>query len=83
MREDGDGYRNLDAPGVEEAARWLLTGLPIQTRGGDRGVRQPVQRDVVEDVVTRQTLGNAVEHAHDQIVAARVVIEHPGREANG
>ena len=44
--------------------------LPVQARRGDRRVRQPVERDVVEDVVSRQALGPPVEHARDQLVAA-------------
>src|SRR6266849_5704687 len=71
VREDGDGNWNLDAPDVEETARWLLTGLPIQTGGGDRGVGQPVKRDVVEDVVARHSFRYSVEDAHDEIVALR------------
>jgi hypothetical protein len=35
--------------------------LPINTRRRDRRVRQPVQRDVVEDVVSRKSLRLTVE----------------------
>src|SRR6202042_434118 len=48
--EDADGIRNGDVLGVEE----VRLVLPIETSRGNPGVRQPVQRDVVEDVVTRQ-----------------------------
>src|SRR5262245_6980823 len=49
-RKDGHRHRDLDALDVEEAA--LV--LPIKTGRGDRGVRQPVERDVVADIVARQ-----------------------------
>ena len=49
-RKDGYSHRNLDAFGVEKAA--LV--FPIETRRRDARVRQPVQSDVVEDLVTCQ-----------------------------
>ena len=57
--------------------------LPVETSRGDRRVRQPVERDVVEDVVAREALGLPVEDAGDQLVAARVVVEDPGGQADG
>src|SRR5215472_7558143 len=47
--EDARGHRDGHALGVEEAT--LI--FPVQTRRGDPGVRQPVERDVVEDLLTR------------------------------
>ncbi len=41
-----------------------------------------VMRDVVEDVVAREALGLSVEDARDELVAARVVIEEIGRQAD-
>src|SRR5207237_9094872 len=77
------GYWKLNAPGVEEAALApQLPCAPIETRRGDRGVRQPVEGDVVEDVVARQALTAAIEDAHDELLAARVVVAHPDREAD-
>src|SRR4051794_13242205 len=38
VREDADGNRDLDAPGVEEAAGWILRAVPIEARRRDRGV---------------------------------------------
>src|SRR5947209_19091254 len=52
--------------------------LPIKTSGRDRRVRQPVERGVVEDVVSREPLGLTVEHTRDERVTARVVVDHPG-----
>src|SRR5215831_7344345 len=54
--EGAHGDRNLDAPGVEEASRGMVRVVPVEARRGDRGVGQPVERDVVEDVVPRQAL---------------------------
>src|SRR5215471_12458543 len=46
--KDAYGNRNGDVLGVEEAR--LV--LPVETSRGDPGVRQPVERDVVKDVVS-------------------------------
>src|SRR5215208_4441140 len=55
--------------------------LPVQARRRNAGVGQPVERDVGEDVVARQTLRCAIENARDQLVAPDVVIDDPGRQA--
>src|SRR5918994_477084 len=49
-RKDAHSHRNGDALGVEKAT--LV--FPVETRRRDPRVRQPIQRDVVEDLVTRQ-----------------------------
>ena len=56
--------------------------FPIQTRRRDRRVRQPVEGDVVEDVVSREPLTLAVEDARDQREASCVVVEHPTGHAD-
>src|SRR5215213_4841326 len=43
-------HRNGDALGVEKAT--LI--FPIETRRRDPRIRQPIKRDVVEDLITRQ-----------------------------
>jgi hypothetical protein len=48
--KDGHGHRNRDALGVEEAT--LV--FPIEARRRDPGVGQPIQRDVVQDLVAGQ-----------------------------
>src|SRR5215208_8189769 len=53
VRKDTDGNREGDALGGKEGQ----LAFPVQTRRRDRRVRQPVERDVVEDVVSRQALG--------------------------
>src|SRR5215471_5444944 len=67
----GDGDR--DALRGEE--RQLA--LPVETRRGDRRVREPVERDVVQDVVPGQALGLSGEDPGDELLAAQVVVEHP------
>ena len=56
--------------------------LPIEPGGGDRCVREPVESDVVEDIVARQALCLTGENPCDECITARVVIEHPSREAD-
>ena len=41
-----------------------------------------VERDIVENVISRETFGFSVEYACDEVVAARVMIEDPRREAD-
>ena len=72
VRKDRDGHRERDLGrflrGREQHA--LAAGLPVQPRGRGGAVRQPVQRDVVKEIVCgEQALGLAV-----------VVVIHPGRQ---
>ena len=55
--------------------------FPVEARRGDRRVRQPIERDVVEDIVPGQPLRLSVEDAGDHTVTADVVIQNPGRKA--
>src|SRR4051812_38605302 len=55
--------------------------LPVETSRGDLRVRQPIERDVVEDVVPCQALGLAVEDARDERLTRSVVVEHPRGQA--
>jgi hypothetical protein len=50
VREDADREGDRDGLGVEEVG--LV--LPVQAGRGNPGVRQPVERDVVEEVVPGQ-----------------------------
>src|SRR5918992_4286942 len=70
---DGDALRTEEGELV----------LPIQTPRRDPRVRQPVVGDVVEDVVSREALGLSVEDTCDQRQTSRVVVEHPGGQADG
>src|SRR5437660_4425911 len=82
VREGAHGDRDLDAPRIEEASARDLLGVPVEARRRDRGICQPVERDVVEDVGAREPLRPAGEDPRDQLLAARVVVEHPGRQAD-
>src|ERR1041384_4905247 len=55
FRKRAHGDRKLDAAHVEEAAtgRKSMPRVPVETRRRDRGIRQPIERDVVENVVAR------------------------------
>src|SRR5687767_13408555 len=79
-RKDADGSRNCDALDVEEAK----VVLPVETTRGNPGVRQPGERDVVEDLVSREVAdGLTWERPCDVLVAVRIVVEHPGGESDG
>jgi hypothetical protein len=82
--EDAHGNRDGDVLDGEVAALVLVQPLPVQPPGGDARVRQPEQRDVVEDVVAGQAfLGPIDKDARDQLQARRVVVEHERRQLDG
>src|ERR1700693_239910 len=80
VRKDAYGNRDGDAFGIEIPFPPIL---PIETGAGKRRVRQPGDRDVVEDVVAREALGLSVKDARDELIAARVVIQEIARQADG
>src|SRR4051812_21614854 len=82
VRKDAARNRNGrgDALDIEER---LTPVLPIETTARNPRVRQPGDRDVVEDVVARQALRLSLKYARDQLIAARVVVEEVRREADG
>src|SRR4051812_18944160 len=82
VRKDAYGDRNGHADALDSEERRPLV-LPIETRAGKRRVREPRDRDVVEDVVARQALGPSVKHARDKLVAACVVVKEISRQPNG
>src|SRR5688572_4194003 len=81
IRKDAHGNRDGDAFGIEIPE--FAPILPIETGARKRRVRQPGNRDVVEDVVARKALGLSVKDARDEFIAARVVIEEISRQADG
>src|SRR5262245_48933937 len=81
VREDAHGNRDGDAFGTEKTE--FAPILPIETGTRERRVRQPGDRDVVEDVVAGEAFGLSVEDACDQLVAALVVIKEISRQADG
>ena len=58
----------------------MMRVVAVELSRGDRGVRQPVECDVVQHVIPRQPLHVALEDAGDHRLAARVVVGHPGRQ---
>src|SRR5215212_2180880 len=83
--KDRHGDRNGDALGVEEAA--LV--LPIEARRGNGCVRQPIERDVVEHLVTRQFAHLARRpiqsrgNCRGRLAVGIVVVEQPGGQPDG
>src|SRR5918993_6064413 len=65
--------RNGDTLGREERE----LALPEETGRRNGRLGQPVERDVVEDVVTRQALRLPVEHPSDELLAGWIMVEHP------
>jgi hypothetical protein len=80
--EHADDDGQLHALHVEEAGLGRLGVVPVQASRRDRGVRQPVHRDVIDDVVLAESFVRSREDARDQLVAGVVVVEHPGGEAD-
>jgi hypothetical protein len=60
VREDAHGDRDGNALGVEIPFAKIF---PVKTGAGKRRVRQPGDRDVVEDIVAREALGLALKDA--------------------
>src|SRR5262245_24204727 len=84
VREDADGRRDGDALDTEKGELLLpVDTLPVETRRGNRRVREPGERDVVEDIVSCEAAGLSGKSASDQLVAARVVIEEIRGQADG
>src|ERR1700682_204004 len=79
VRKDADAHRDFDALHVEEPE--LV--LPVEASRRNRCIRQPVKGDVVENVVARKAAGVSGKGTRDELVTLRVVVEHPGREADG
>src|SRR6202011_3276020 len=81
VREDAHGNGDGDAFGTEIPE--FAPILPIETGARKRGVRQPGDGDVVEDVVAGEAFRLSVKYARDERVAARVVIQEISRQADG
>src|SRR5215470_5717393 len=82
VRKDADCDRDLDTPWVEEAARRMVCVVPVELSGGDGSVRQPIKRDVVENVVPCHPFSLAFEHARYYLLTACVVVDHPSGQSN-
>src|SRR5207249_6703971 len=71
IREGAHGHRKLHALRAKEAELVAQVVLPVETGRGNPGVRQPEQRDVVEDVVARRSEERRVGKAWRSPRAAR------------
>src|SRR5713226_2444614 len=76
--KDAHGNRDRDVLRGEKG-KLVFT---IQTSRRDRRIRQPVESDVVEDVVSRKALGLAVKDACHERLTGGVVVEYPGRQSD-
>ena len=83
--EDAHGHRNRDALSVPKAT--LV--FPIEPRRRDTRVRQPIERDVIENLIPRQFARGArgsVQSRGDRsgrLSASIIVVEKPGSQADG
>src|SRR6185436_12286114 len=73
-------HRNRDGHTLRSEKRELV--FPIQSSRRNCRARQPIERDVVEDVISRQALCLAVKDACDEFVTSNVVVYHPCCEAD-
>src|ERR1700736_3591723 len=78
--KDAHGGRGNDASDAEER---ITLVLPIETSLRERRIRPPGERDVIEDVVSREAFAPAGKNTRDHLVTARVVIKEISREAYG
>src|SRR4029077_16048050 len=78
--KDAHGGRDNHASDAEER---ITLVLPIETSPRERRIRQPGERDVVEDVVPGEAFAASGEDPCDHLVAARVVIEEVRGETHG
>src|SRR5207253_9417082 len=82
VRKDAHGNRDGGTDALDTEERRPLV-LPIETGTRKRCVRQPGDRDVVEDVVAREALRLSVKDARDELIAALVVVKEISRQADG
>ena len=78
--EDAHGNWDGDALGIEIP---LAPVFPVETGARNPRVRQPGDRDVVENVVARQALRLSVEDPRDELQAPRIVIEEYAAKPTG
>src|SRR5438128_9921144 len=76
VRKGAHGSRDRDTFRGEKGK----LAFPIETSRRYGRFRQPVERDIIEYVVTRQPLGLAIKHARDERATPVVVVEHPGSQ---
>src|SRR6202035_413732 len=77
--KNAHGGRHNDASDAEER---ITLVFPIETSPRERRIRQPGERDVVEDVVSCEAFAASGKDTRDHLVAARVVIKEISRQAD-
>jgi hypothetical protein len=78
-RKDAHGGRELNT--FRGCKRMPV--VPINTSGRDRPIsHQPIERDIFENVVAREAFRLTAEGACDECPTLRVVVNHPGGEAD-
>src|SRR5215468_4396794 len=82
VRENAHSNRNGGADALDSEERRSLV-LPVETSAGKRGIREPGDRDVVEDVVAHKAFRLSFKNALDEFIAARIVVKKIGRQADG
>src|ERR1700741_1351979 len=73
--------RNRDGDVLRREKHELV--FPIQTRRRHTRVGQPVERDVVEYVISRKSVCPTIEDAGDEMVTPNIVVDYPGGQSNG
>src|SRR6202023_347197 len=74
-------YGNRDGNAFDTEIREFA--FPVESGTGNRRVRQPGDRDVVEDIVPGEAGSFSGKEARDQRVAPRIVIQKIGGQADG
>src|SRR3984893_1353508 len=77
--KDAHGGRDNDASDAEER---ITLVFPIETSPRERRIRQPSERDVVQDVVSCEAFAASGKDTGDHLVAARVVIKKISRKTD-
>src|SRR5579863_1336374 len=77
--KDAHGGRYHDASDAEER---ITLVLPIETGPRERRIRQPVERDVVQNVVSCEPFAASGKDTRYHLVAACVVIEEISRKTD-
>src|SRR3984957_3490550 len=77
--ENAYGGRDNDALNAKER---ITLVFPIQTGPRERRIRQPGERDVVQNVISCEAFVFSGKDTRDHLVAARVVVEKIGRQSN-
>src|SRR5271170_5659186 len=71
-----DAYRHRNGDAFDTEERNLRSEvLPIETRPGNKAIRQPGKRDIVQHIISCKAFGLPVERTRDHCQTTRVVIE--------